>query len=276
MTKTYAKAKGRLFTQRGRYYGDFRDYKKEGGRREALKVKGDKRATTDRQLAETLAATRFKELQRKRQVNEGRKVADLPELTTLQAFASLHLMAKAKAGRITDRWLEADELRLERAVAFFGADRDLSAIKVSDVRKWNESLVTDGLSGGTRRHHLNALSNLYRRAEAEERVLPGYNPVRALMDKPTARVQEARWLEVPEAALLLEAARTFKPKRDIAVPFAYALLATCLLTGGRPAEVLGLEVDDVNLERQTVTFRPNTWRRLKTLTSNRRSRCGRS
>jgi hypothetical protein len=31
--KSYAKGKGRLFTQRGRYYGDFRAFKKEGGRR---------------------------------------------------------------------------------------------------------------------------------------------------------------------------------------------------------------------------------------------------
>ena len=41
------------------------------------------------------------------------------------------------------------------------------------------------------------------------------------------------------------------------------------LTGGRPAEVLGLEVDDVSLERETVTFRPTARRRLKTLTSHR-------
>ena len=30
-----------------------------------------------------------------------------------------------------------------------------------------------------------------------------------------------------------------------------------------PAEVRGLEVDDVSLDRDTVTFRPNVWRRLK-------------
>ena len=35
------------------------------------------------------------------------------------------------------------------------------------------------------------------------------------------------------------------------------------------AEVLGLEVDDVSLERKTVTFRPNRWRRLKTKRSHR-------
>lgn len=47
------------------------------------------------------------------------------------------------------------------------------------------------------------------------------------------------------------------------------MLATFLLTGGRQAEVLGLEVADVSFDRGTVTFRPNTWRRLKTQTSHR-------
>jgi integrase len=40
-----------------------------------------------------------------------------------------------------------------------------------------------------------------------------------------------------------------------------------MLTGGRLAEVLGLELDDVSFDRRTVTFRPNDWRRLKTRTS---------
>ncbi|MDQ3083014.1 MAG: tyrosine-type recombinase/integrase, partial [Gemmatimonadota bacterium] len=55
----------------------------------------------------------------------------------------------------------------------------------------------------------------------------------------------------------------------VAISFIYPLLATYLLTGGRETEVLGLEVDDVNFERKTVTFRPNGWRRLKTRTSHR-------
>jgi integrase len=266
----FVKGKGRLFRQRGRFYADFRDFRDVGGMREALKVAGATQATTDATLAETLAATRLKDLQRRRAQQQGRAVVGLPPLTPLETFASEHLVAKEKAGKITDRWLEAEELRLTRAVAFFGATRDLSTIKVADVRHWNEALTKQGLSGGPRRHHLNTLSNLYRRAQAEEKVAPGYNPVAAMMDKPTARKREARWHEVPEAALLLESARTYTPKRDdIAVPFAYELLATALLTGGRPSEVLGLEVADISFDRKIVTFRPNDWRRLKTLTSFR-------
>lgn len=69
-------------------------------------------------------------------------------------------------------------------------------------------------------------------------------------------------------ALLLEAARTYEPNGEHGgrrpVLFGHELCATCALTGGRPSEVLGLEVSDVSFDRQTVTFRPNRWRRLKT------------
>ncbi len=50
---------------------------------------------------------------------------------------------------------------------------------------------------------------------------------------------------------------------------AYPLLATFLLTGGRASEVTGLELDDVSLDRKTITFRPNAWRCLKTAGSHR-------
>jgi integrase len=89
-----------------------------------------------------------------------------------------------------------------------------------------------------------------------------------MMEKPAGKAHEARWLEVPDAALLLEAARTYKVP-DGGTPFAYPLLATFLLTGGRETEVYGLELDDVSFERKTITFRPNDWRRLKTRGSNR-------
>jgi hypothetical protein len=57
---------------------------------------------------------------------------------------------------------------------------------------------------------LNALSNLYRRAASEGYVSPGFNPVAALIDRPTPVRREAAWLEVHDAALLLESARTHR------------------------------------------------------------------
>ncbi len=171
------------------------------------------------------------------------------------------------------------ELFLRRAVDFFGADRDLASIRVTDVQAWVTHLSTMPTargrppSAGTVRHALNALSNLYRRAQSEGVVPPGFSPVSAMLEKPAGARKEARWLEVPEAALLLESARTLPPlptQRD-ALPanFAHALVATFLMTGARSSEVQGLEVSDISFDRRTVTFRPNGWRRLKTLTSAR-------
>jgi integrase len=182
---------------------------------------------------------------------------------------------------------------LRRAVAFFGGDRELEAIRPSDVREYAAHLGTLRARGPrkagkgkkkepqtpartmtpyTVRAHLFALSNLYRRAQEDELVPVGFNPVAALMEKPTIVRREARWLEVPDAALYLESARTLPAVvaaagESINANLAAPLIGTFLLTGGRLAEVLGLELDDVSFDRRTVTFRPNDWRRLKTQTS---------
>lgn len=267
--------RSRIYTMRGRYYGDFRDFADVGGKREALVPKGATLATTDADVAESIAVARVKELEDRRR-SGALLGAPKPKPATLQGFAAHHLVEKKKMGRVTDLWLADTEMHLRRAIGYFGAKRPLTTVSVDDISGYVAHLQRiqsrrgAGLSGGTVRHHLNALSNLYRRAQAEGRVLPGYNPVASLMEKPSARAEEAHWLEAHEAALLLEVARTYKPKRDdIAVPFAYPLLATFLLTGGRRAEVLGLEVADISFDRKTVMFRPNQWRRLKTRTSHR-------
>jgi integrase len=126
-------------------------------------------------------------------------------------------------------------------------------------------------SPGTIRHYLNALSGLYRRAEAERVVAPGFNPVAGMIGKPRGTDEEARFLSVPAAALLLEAARTYKPKRSdmVSVPHIFEILATFLLTGGRKNEVLGLAPGDVSFERGVITIRPHPWRSLKTRGSRR-------
>lgn len=281
------KGKARLFWRQGterakdgtvrhrtpRAWGDFRDFGPEGGKREPLMPAGERMATTDTDVAQVLIAARLKELEASRR---DRQLLGVRKRATMHDYARLHLIAKAKAGKVTDGWLEAAEVYLTRAVEHFGAERNLATITVEDVRGWAEHLATlpsrlgGTTSGGTIRHHLNALSNLYRRAQGEGYVLPGYNPVAALMDKPTAERHEAKWLEVHEAALLIEAARTMTLKRaDLTIPFLHPLVATCLLTGGRKAEVLGLEVSDLSFDRKTVTFRVNDHRRLKTATSAR-------
>lgn len=259
-----------------RAYADLRDYADVGGGREALVAPGEKLATADETTAQVLLARRLEQLDGSRR---GRTLHGEAPPVTLADFAKAHLVAKAESQKFTEHWLEVTEKCLDRAVAFFGAQRELASITVADVRRWaNRLLATPNgrkgtMSASSVRHHLSCLSNLYKRARAERVVPSGYDPVGDFDEKPSPRRGEAKWLEIPDAALLLEAARTYQPDPSRGgwkpIPFAYELIATFLLTGGRESEVLGLEVDDVSLDRAVVTFRPNKWRRLKTLSSHR-------
>lgn len=259
----------RVYWRNGRAYGDFRDL---GGGREALTPRGESFATTDPDVAEALAARRVMELER---VRRNKAILGTTE-ARLADFAARHLEEKAKAGRVTRQHLAGLEQRLRVAISFFGADTALDAIGVREMGAFMNRLAEQPnrsggtLGGGARRHYLNALSNMYRRAISEGVVPPGYNPASALMEKPRPGRLEARWLEVPEAALIIEAARRYQPVRpDAATAGVHAIVATLLLTGGRRTEVLGLDAEDLSFDRRTVTFRPNKHRRLKTLTSHR-------
>ncbi|MFQ5790541.1 MAG: tyrosine-type recombinase/integrase [Gemmatimonadota bacterium] len=270
--------KSRLFRRGDRWWADLRAFIDVGGRRQPLVAPGETVATTDRTVAETLLADRLRELQERRR---NRTLLGYEGTAGLAEHAAEHLKKKARSGRFTFRWLQLSEHHLRRAVDFFGADRDLASISVRDVQAYTHHLLGkpsprgSTLSAGTVRQHLNTLSNLYRRAQSESVVAPGYNPVAAMMDKPKRVRREAEWLEVHEAALLLESARRYRPSEVAAQlgpvhgPTMLPLLATFLLTGGRKQEVLGLEVGDVSFDRQTVTFRPNGWRGLKTQSAHR-------
>lgn len=266
----------RLYTRgrNKRYYADFSEFSEIlDETRIALVPEGAGYATIDRELAKVLAPAKLEELQERRRNRHGtgqRKGA------VLSAYVEHHLRHKEKAGRVGDNWIKHNRKYLHDAVAFFGADTELTRISVEHVREWMHRLgeTPNGrggtLSEGTQLHYLNGLSNLFRRAGSEGYVRPGYNPVSALMYKPRIRRVEAVWLEVHEGALLLVVARTHESPADSAlIPFFYTLLATFLLTGGRKSEVLGRAVDDVSFERRTVTFRPHPWRGLKTSTSHR-------
>jgi integrase len=253
-----------------RAYGDFRSL---GADQEALIPRGETRATTDPEVAAVLFAERVKELEgiRRHKGIHGRAPAP-----RLEDYCVHHLEEKLKAGRVGEQHVRAARQTLRSAVLHLGAMTLLDAITVQDVQRWMNALAKQSdrkggtLAGETRRKYLSNLSNVFRRAQAEGVVPPGYNPASALMDKPQGRRFEAKWLEVPEAALLLEAARTYRPKRpDMAVPGIHAILATFLLTGGRLSEVLGLDLEDVSFDRRRIIFRPNAHRRLKTTTSHR-------
>jgi integrase len=268
MAKRNGRKRSRVYwRERGgeaRAYGDFRDL---GGGREALVAKGEKLATTDPDIADKLASDRVAQLEQRRRA---KTILGLEDQAALGPYAAHHLEQKALAGKVTDKTIATAERHLRKAIDYFGSDRLLDSISVADVQGWRNKLAAAGLAGSSQRNHLSDLSNLFRRAGSEGVVAPGFNPVAAMMEKPSPRSAEARWLEVHDAALLLESARTWTPPRpEINNEAMHAILATFLLTGGRYSEVMGLDVADVSFTRKTVTFRPNEHRRLKTRTSHR-------
>jgi integrase len=272
------KKQDRLYWRAGRAWADFRDYAAVGGKREALVAPEAGHATTDEVLARVLLGRRLEALEGK---HRGRIINGDPKESTLQSVARLDLIEKADSNEFTDTHLNAVDARLRAVFAFLGGPDDPEArrldpngVGVAEVRALVAHLrkLPNGRGGtmspGNVRHYLNALSGVYRRAESEGYVRSGYNPVRSLLEKPVGRAAEARWLQPHEAALLLETARRYAAPSE-GTPFAYPLVGFFLLTGCRETEVYGVELDDVSLERETVTIRPNHWRRLKTKGSQR-------
>jgi hypothetical protein len=100
---------------------------------------------------------------------------------------------------------------------FFGTDRQVTSIRPKDVKdftRWLAKIITNRgtpLTKPSIRHHLNALSRLYRRGRELEVVPLGYNPVAELLEKPKKGDYDAAYLEVHDAALFLEAARLLPP-----------------------------------------------------------------
>lgn len=232
----------KLYTKgNSRYYADLRDI---GLGQHVLSPPGAARVTQDEAEAHVLMGKLIERLRR-----EGPPVPR-PKDSIGEAVTAF---LRRNPGNVTEGWLREHQHKLGRARQWFGEDRPLATIKPKDVRAWWEHLESEGLSSGTIRHHLNALSSLYRFAIQEELVPLSYNPVAMLYRKPSAsngRVQtkQARLLEIDEAACLLEATRTLeRSRRRWLLDDLYEIIATFLLTGGRKAEVLGVLVGDVNL-----------------------------
>jgi integrase len=265
-----------------RAYAELRDL---GGGQPALIPPGEKRATTDPDVAEALLLRRLAELTKHRR---NRVLLGVNPEADLTEFAVHHLRAKAESGEYDDQWLDTLETYLARAVAFFtryqharphnrepvGMPRNLATISVPDIRAYDDWLKKEPNGRGgflgpqSRRHHLNALSGVFRRAISEGVLPMGSNPVAALLEKPTAPKSQTAWLEVDELALLLESARTLVSAQvaggPLVLPCAYELLATFILTGAREGEIRRLQLSDLDFDSQTINI-PGT----KTEASNR-------
>lgn len=248
--------KTRVYWRNGRAYGDFRDYGDAGGSREALIPPGEKLATTDPDVADAVVGARLKELeaQRRRRGLGGQGVQ-----ASIGALTKRYLKAKRRAGYAT-RHVKNIERHLAVAAEFFRPGRYLDTIRVGEVREYLDYLRDqENPRGGsytdsTLRAYLVSLSGLYTFAQEREVVPPGYNPVTAFGDKPSAAGEESEWLEVHDAARLI---------KDAQGSWIFPIVATMLLTGGRQSEVFGLTGEDVKAGRGIVHFRPNEYRGLK-------------
>ena len=140
---TPRKRKSRIYwrTRGGtrRAWFDGRDYSDVGGKLEPLIPIGERFATTDPDVATKLAKERLDELETARR---RRALFGHAHVATLTAQAADYLIARKRAGKVTDAWLSASEGFLKRASEFFGAERSLESIRVSDIRAWAEHLLT--------------------------------------------------------------------------------------------------------------------------------------
>jgi hypothetical protein len=184
-----------IFWRNGRAYADLRAYKEVGGRKEALASRGSTWGTRDPDIALGLFEGRLAELQTRRKEHAG---ITKERTTTLVELVRHHLVRKVEATNTSDQHMRDLETRLRAALDFFGQHRDPRTIEPDEIRGWSEDLSKSGTrKPGTIRHYLNALSGLYARAQEGLYVLPGYNPVSALMEKPTGYgTAEAKFFEV--------------------------------------------------------------------------------
>jgi integrase len=255
-------------TRRGgvaRAYGDFRGI--PGGTREPLKAAGSAIGTADLIQAQEIFARRLRELTEFAGTREASPTG--ARRMTLGGAVASYLEHRRRQGRATASWIESVELMLGRAVRFFGATRALGSIRADDVAGWLVDLRSPGegrmrqFREETVRKHMNALAGLFSRAQRAGWVPQGCNPVSLLEkdERPTREPSPTEWLEVHDAARLLEAARTYRPSTtEPEMRLAHPMLAAFLLTGGRADEVLGLDIADLDFERKLIHFRPNQWR----------------
>lgn len=258
------KKQSRLYYREGRgWYADNRDYADVGGRREAMTPKGGRFATKGQDEAMQLLATRLQELEAARAA----KAEGLAGDPRLSDYARRHLEIKKKVSKAST--VRRIEIALRRLVGFYGDPR-LSEIEPHDVTNfivWR--LAQPGTRGkrvqpATVRKELGALANLYDRAVREQQATK--NPVLSVPreDWPRAEYREPTYLEPGEVARIFELARrTVQSREGRCFPFTEEMLAAFALTGGRKAEVFGLERRDVDLEHRIVHIRPNRWRGLK-------------
>lgn len=262
-------SRSRLYERNGRFYADLRDFRdviEEGCAQEALIPEGESYATKDRETATRLMLARLDEL-RERRRNGGQKDVDPP----LREYAREFLRRREEMGTVRTSTLKGYERHLRRLVEFLEAEGGegvrLSQVTVEHLRRYWRVRLKGGELGpavkkSTLRTELVSLGTMFKTAMKGGKA--SHNPVRELEKLPTPEPTEQEYLEVGEAARLIEAAREMvEDDRSRAGPYFHPLVATFLLTGGRRREVFGLLRRDVDFAHEEVHFRRNEHRRLK-------------
>jgi len=280
---------------RGLYYGDFRAYHAVGGRLEALKVPGERRATTSVDAAEELFAVRLAELKRMAADAHHHTIrpAVKAPLRLVEAFQQ-HLEKRAASGKIAFGTLVNDEKAAKHLHRILGdiplrdIDAGVLATYVRERTAHGHQKTGRPLSACTLRNELHSLSSLLTRAVFEGDIPK--HPMEGWADFPETPRSRRRCLSREEARALLaggvlEDARVHerwlsdspahpvkgrgRGERPVPPPpphahtYAATLIATLLYTGGRSREISGLEVADIDFAEGVVRIRPNRFRPLK-------------
>ena len=188
-----------------------------------------------------------------------------PEMTLERVFF-LYLQDKAKGQNATQQHALAQRVeRLRKDVgACFGGSfwryKPLGEIRRRDASAVRDYLLERMAASSTQRV-LNILKAAINHIIREEE-LDCRNPFAALkVEGAGASKQDRSPLSEEDMALLLPAYESN--------PDAKALFLTLADTGARLAEIVGLEVQDLDVERQSLHIRPNALRSLKTKNSTR-------
>lgn len=247
------------------FYGDFR---KLGGGQEALKGPGEKSATDDLDLAETIYQARALELKRALKDRAENRVLQRVETAPIAFGPAVKEFIKVRLeeSSLHTRWETETRRILARAQECFAAMsppvtdlRTVTPVTVRAFVRWMRSQVSargGTFSDNSIRAHIFALSGLFTYLVETEQ-LPT-NPVKSLPKRAKPRMQRRiAWLDADEASLLLHAARLVAaeaiPGRVTAM--AELILATMLYTGAGPAEATQLRVADISLEHNSVRIR---------------------
>jgi len=254
-----------------RAYADLRSL---GGGQPALIPPGEKRATTDPEIAEQLLHQLLAKYKKRKEKKVQAAIDPGPDLAE---FAIHHLEEQAASDDYDTEWLTDSEAYLALAVDYFTRwqhasvrhpeplprRRGLASIDIPDVRAFSEWLNAMPDQRGcqrptaSRRRILNALKELFDRAIFEGSLPARSNPVVVPIQELRASSREFGWLSVGELALLLESARTIGCEAQAAralqsLPCPYELVATFMLTGACESEITRLQVRHLDFESRTI------------------------